>query len=458
LTELVLLDAFDLESFVFETLTHHAALLEEVQALLLLDFRIRVDLVSDSVGMSTKCSMLVFLNPSVVLFRSLLLFNDSQEGITFSLGLLCHHDLPLKELLLSGDFELFSSAQLLFMVGNLLGTSRTFPFLKGALGSKCIDLSLTIGSLLLQFSQASNFLLFLLLDAALFGKTNLELGIFLGVVADNLVVFITLSLSSLCLLAKGSGVGELNLGDHLLVSVLLLIGKFHVSLLHGLNLSHNLLLLFFKKLTFPNSSLLAFLNLVDDDSGATTLGISTDLCFLFGSLQVFQSLDFHHQVEAFLLMEPVFLETLVLSQLLVSDSNDFGVKHHLVHVLDIVVFLVLLLLGLREQAHVSGLLFGFKLTRRQLLCSLFVKSNHTGLASSGVGKLLFTLLAHNFLGLQLVLLGFNLGGSLDSVELRVAQNSSFSSGSFLGLSTELSQLVVGHNSDVVVDGFAVFVC
>ena len=68
----------------------------------------------------------------------------------------------------------------------------------------------------------------------------------------------------------------------------------------------------------------------------------------FSGLESLKSLDFHHEIEAFLFFDPLLFESFVLFKLLVSNCNDFRVEYHLVHVLDIIVLLIKLLLGLGE--------------------------------------------------------------------------------------------------------------
>jgi len=78
------------------------------------------------------------------------------------------------------------------------------------------------------------------------------------------------------------------------------------------------------------------LDLVDNN----LLAANSLFCFLgftfFFNFEHLESLNFHHEVEFLLFFNPLLLETLVFLELFISDGYDFGVEHHLVHVLYIV--------------------------------------------------------------------------------------------------------------------------
>jgi len=71
-------------------------------------------------------------------------------------------------------------------------------------------------------------------------------------------------------------------------------------------------LFLFKLLTLFSSNLLSFLDLVDYDSGATSLGLNAKNLTLFFLLKGLETLNLHHEVKLFLLLKPLLLETLVL--------------------------------------------------------------------------------------------------------------------------------------------------
>ena len=93
---------------------------------------------------------------------------------------------------------------------------------------------------------------------------------------------------------------------------------------------------------------------------------------LFLQLEGLESLDLHHKIKALLLLDPLLLKTLSLLELAIANSHDLGVKHHLVHVLDIVVILVQDLLSLSQQAIGLFLVNDLLLRQRHLVCAFFV--------------------------------------------------------------------------------------
>lgn len=60
------------------------------------------------------------------------------------------------------------------------------------------------------------------------------------------------------------------------------------------------------------------------------------MLLLLSGLKALESFNLHHKVELLLFIDPFLLQALVFFQLLVPDRDDFGVQHHLVHVLDVV--------------------------------------------------------------------------------------------------------------------------
>ena len=99
-------------------------------------------------------------------------------------------------------------------------------------------------------------------------------------------------------------------------------------------------------LSFFDSLNFALFDLLDDDGGTTALGLSSELFTLILCLEGLQALNFHHDVQAFLLGNPLRLQLFVLFELLVSNRNDIGIEYHLVHVLDIIKLFIKLGLGL----------------------------------------------------------------------------------------------------------------
>jgi hypothetical protein len=97
-------------------------------------------------------------------------------------------------------------------------------------------------------------------------------------------------------------------------SNLLLFGSF--------NLTHHFVLLFNSEFTLLDAFLFTLGNLINNDLSSCALG-----CFLlnFTALSCMKSLEtfnFHHKVKAFLFTGPTLLDFAVLSQLLVTNSNN----------------------------------------------------------------------------------------------------------------------------------------
>ena len=72
-------------------------------------------------------------------------------------------------------------------VSSLLVACLSLTFLKCALGSECIDLSLSISGLLLKFSEASDLALLLLLDSLEIGSLFFFTKLFLAVIFNYLL-------------------------------------------------------------------------------------------------------------------------------------------------------------------------------------------------------------------------------------------------------------------------------
>ena len=78
------------------------------------------------------------------------------------------------------------------------------------------------------------------------------------------------------------------------------------------------------------------------------------------------------------------LKALVLLELLVTNSDNFRVKHHLVHVLHIIKVIVHLLLSAGQQSLVLRVLHPLEFTRRLLSGTFGIELLHFGLAGLGL--------------------------------------------------------------------------
>lgn len=180
-------------------------------------------------------------------------------------------------------------------------------------------------------------------------------------------------------------------------------------------------------------------------------------CFaLLLHLEGLQALDFHHEVESLLLIDPVLLKSFLLLLLPVTDSDYFGVEHHLVHVFDIVVLFVEHLLGLGQQGVVLVRLSLLVFSLGNFGLTSLVHLKHAGFASLslvtvgvtylGGGHLLIFLLSQQSALLNLLFLSLNLGTALDAVELVLGKDNGVALLAGLALAANGAQLVLREHS------------
>ena len=126
-------------------------------------------------------------------FLLLLLLDDSQELVTFGLGLLSEHDLALHELLSAGHVKVLGLFALQLSLLLLLSAGLALALLEGALGTKGIDLTLTIGGTFLHLTQTLDLKLLLFAQAGGLTLLSLFLGNAIGVVPHNFQIFLPFS-------------------------------------------------------------------------------------------------------------------------------------------------------------------------------------------------------------------------------------------------------------------------
>lgn len=266
--ELFGLNALDLKSFIFETLTHFTAFFEVVKTMLLARFSIVADLATDGVRMVPQVHLLLVVNETLLLLSTLVFFDDLEERVAFEFGLLSEHFFALHELLLASNIESLSLAASLLGLSDLLGTLVTLILLERTLLAECVDFSLAIGGTLLEVTEPFYFQLLLFLEFLLLGELGLDHCALLTFVLNNLHVFFLLLLHFLTLLNKSYVVGLFNFSNHLSVAFFLLLGLDGIRLFHLLNVLKHLSLLFFEEFTLLNTFLLPLSNLVDNDLGS----------------------------------------------------------------------------------------------------------------------------------------------------------------------------------------------
>ena len=172
---------------------------------------------------------------------------------------------------------------------------------------------------------------------------------------SDLHVEVLLNLASCFFLGQSVLVGNFDLFVENLDSLSLGFSSGGVLSAHLLNVCEHLGFLLLKDLFLLRPLLLARLNLVNDNLGASLAGRSSTVLSVELSFDDLQSFDLHHSVKSLLLLDPVRLEYPIFLDLLVSDGEDFRGGDHLVDVLDIVVLLIHLVLGLRKERILAKL-------------------------------------------------------------------------------------------------------
>lgn len=120
----------------------------------------------------------------------------------------------------------------------------------------------------------------------------------------------------------------------------------------------------------------SLLDLINDDLGTLLSGIGLSHLSFFLLLKDLESLDFHHEVKLLLLLNPLGLESLILIKLLISNGNDFRVENHLIHLLDIIEFVVHHFLSLREESLILRMLILLLICWLHFLGSCLVHLDH----------------------------------------------------------------------------------
>lgn len=354
-----------------------ATLLQIVEAVLLALLVILLDLSAELQRVLLEDLLLFFFNAALLLFDLLLFVDDAEELVTLLLGLFGEAGLSLKELSLSGVLKVAKDLLLVLEVSSFLVTGLSLTLLEGALGSEGIDLSLTVGSLLLELSKAGNLTLLLLLNSSYISGFFFFTKCLLAVIFNDLLFEVLFLLLALVLDVDGTLVGIFDFAHHLKGADLLGSNDLMLFLLELLGLTDHLLHLALTHLLLLDALELSLLDLVNDYEGPLLLsGLALDLTLLL-QLEGLESFDLHHEVESFLLFDPLALEALGLIELLVSDGHDLGVQHHLVHVLHIVVVLVEHLLGLGQEAVSLFLIDGLLLSGWHLVSTFLVKVKHS---------------------------------------------------------------------------------
>lgn len=242
----LLLDPFDLKSFISQLLSDFATFFEVVKSVVLCLLGVGRDLRADGGSVVAEVHLLLIFDDAFLLLGALLFLNDTEERVTLQLCLLRKHFFALKELLLSSNVQITSLTGSFFGLRDFLGTGSTLTFFEGTFLTEGINLRLSISSTLLEVSEALDFLFFLSLDLVFFNECQFFTVAFVGFITDNFQIFILLLLNLFGLLAKSNLVDFFYFSNHLLVALLLLLKGSLISSLQDLNVLKHLNFFFFE--------------------------------------------------------------------------------------------------------------------------------------------------------------------------------------------------------------------
>lgn len=141
-------------------------------------------------------------------------------------------------------------------------------------------------------------------------------------ISNNFLLGVLFLLGSLLLFDKRLGIGLGSLLHENVDSLSLALSLLLVLLLHPLDVGEQLKSLLISDLLLLHPRDSSVLNLVNDDLSSLLSGERLPLLSLFLLLEDFKSLNFHHNVQLLLLLDPLLLETLILLKLLVSNGDD----------------------------------------------------------------------------------------------------------------------------------------
>ena len=376
LIELGCLYVLDFSPLIFNFFSNFSTLFEIIKSILLFDILVGGDLSSNFDGVIDESVLLLLFNLSLLLFDLLLLLDLEHVVLSFNSSLLCERALFLLELHLSGNLEISLNSLSLRMLKSFSLPSLSFTFLESSLGSKGIDLSLSIGSLFLEFSQSLDFSLLLVLDSLGFELSFVLLLVSSLLVSDDFLFLILLFLGSLFFFNQRLGVGLSSLLHQSVDSLSLGLGLLSVLLLHPFNVSEKFEPLLVSDLLLLHPLNGSVLDLINDDLSSLLSGDMLSSFSLLLFLENLESFDFHHEVEFFLFFNPLGLQTFVLLKLLVSDGDDLRVENHLVHGFHIIKVVVKLLLSFGEKSFSFVLLSNLEFVWLHLSSSLGIQLLH----------------------------------------------------------------------------------
>lgn len=436
----------NLLSLVLDFLAHFSALLKVVKAILLLEGLVVGDLAADLLRVLDQSLSLILLNLALLLLDLLLLLNLAHVVLALDTGLLSQVHLLLLELSLAGSLKVSSDAQSLLVLELFTESSLSFALLESTLGAKSIDLSLTIGGLLLELTKSLDLALLLVLDALRLNLSLVFTLILLALVLTNGGILVSFFLLSPLLLDKSLSVSLSSLLHEKVDAVLLGLGGSLIFLSHFLNVGKELHSLLVSNLLLLETDLSALLDLIDDDLSTFLASLSlTDLTLLL-FLEDLKTLNFHHEVELLLLFKIFVLKALVLLQLLITNGNDLRVEDHLVHVLHIVKVVIHFLLSAGQQSLILLGLHLRELTGSLSLGTSSIELLHLCLAGLRLGESSRLLLLEKLLLLDQLVLSLDSCCVSDTVKVILTEDDGIILFVLLDFASDATELLEGDDT------------
>mmetsp|Transcript_59863 Transcript_59863/g.97869 ORF Transcript_59863/g.97869 Transcript_59863/m.97869 type:complete len:270 (+) Transcript_59863:858-1667(+) len=162
---------------------------------------------------------------------------------------------------------------------------------------------------------------------------------------------------------------------------------------------------------------LAILDLLDDDFGARSLTLKTLLLSHLIHFQCLEAFDLHHRIQMTFLLFSFTLHHALLLDLRISDGDDLGVKHHLVHMLHIIHVFIQHLLGPFQNSALRTTSVLCILALDCIPLALFFHLPNLFLPCNGFGLPLCVCLCFTLLLLNLLFLAQELGILSQAVQL-----------------------------------------
>lgn len=247
----------------------------------------------------------ILLNLSLLEFYLLLFLDLMHVVLSLNSSLFSQSRGFLLELLLSSFLKISLNSLSLGLLKLFSFSCLSLTLLEGSLSSKSINFSLSISSLLLQFSQSLNFTLFLF-SLPLCLLLCLEFLLILdSLMLSNLCIMILLLLNSFLFFKKSLSIGFSGLSHKKIDLVSLGLMGSLIFLAHFFNIHLKLDLFFIPNFLFLHSLDCSLLNLINDNLCTLLSGLSFSSFSLFFFLEDLKSLDFHHQIEFLLFLNPL---------------------------------------------------------------------------------------------------------------------------------------------------------